>query len=69
MNDQPMAELLLNDLPTGANVIADKGYDADWIRDLIENQNCTPHIPPKLNRGESMRSVIPATWLRQINAI
>jgi len=37
MNDQPMAELLLNDLPPGADVIADKGYDADWIRDLIED--------------------------------
>ena len=50
MNDQPMAELLLNDLPAGAEVIADKGYDADWIRDLIEDQGCTPHIPPKSNR-------------------
>jgi hypothetical protein len=36
MNDAPMAELLLNDLPAGADVIADKGYDADWIRELIE---------------------------------
>jgi transposase len=34
-NDVPMAELLLNDLPEGAHVLADKGYDADWIRELI----------------------------------
>jgi transposase len=54
MNDQPMAELLLNDLPAGAKVIADKGYDADWIRDLIEDQNCTPHIPPKSNRYDGI---------------
>jgi len=54
MNDQPMAELLLNDLPAGADVIADKGYDADWIRDLIEDQNCTPHIPPKSNRYDGI---------------
>jgi hypothetical protein len=39
MNDQPMAELLLIDLPAGADVIADKGYDADWIRDLIEDHH------------------------------
>ena len=45
-----MAELLLNDLPRGAKVIADKGYDADWIRELIEDQDCQPHIPPKSNR-------------------
>ena len=54
MNDQPMAELLLHDLPAGAEVIADKGYDADWIRDLIENQDCTPHIPPKSNRYDGI---------------
>src|SRR5262245_41205729 len=42
MNDQPMAELLLQDLPAGADVIADSGYDADWIRELIEDQDCTP---------------------------
>ena len=46
-NDAPMAELLLNDLPAGAHVLADKGYDADWIRELIEDQDCTPHIPPR----------------------
>src|ERR1700733_1905089 len=54
MNDQPMAELLLKDLPAGADVIADKGYDADWIRDLIEDQECTPHIPPKSNRYDGI---------------
>jgi transposase len=54
MNDQPMAELLLNELPAGAEVIADKGYDADWIRNLIEDQDCTPHIPPKSNRYDGI---------------
>jgi transposase len=53
-NDQPMAELLLQNLPAGADVIADKGYDADWIRDLIEDQDCTPHIPPKSNRYDGI---------------
>jgi transposase len=53
-HDAPMAELLLNDLPEGADVIADKGYDADWIRDLIEDQGCTPHIPPKSNRYDGI---------------
>ena len=54
MNDAPMAEFLLNDLPAGAEVIADKGYDADWIRELIEDQNCTPHIPPRANRYDEI---------------
>lgn len=30
-------------------MLADKGYDADWFRDLIEDQDCTPHIPPRRN--------------------
>ncbi len=51
-HDTPMAELLLDSLPDGADVIADRGYDADWIRELIEDRHCTPVIPPKSNRCE-----------------
>ena len=43
MNDAPMAELLLNDLPAGADVLADKGYDADWIRIWIIIRLHTTH--------------------------
>ena len=50
MHDAPMAERLLNDLPKGADVLADRGYDADWIRELIEGQGCIAVIPPKSNR-------------------
>lgn len=31
-------------------VLADKAYDADRIRELIEGQGATPNIPPKSNR-------------------
>jgi transposase len=54
MSDAPMAEFLLNELPAGADVIADKGYDADWIRDMIEDRDCQPHIPPKSNRYDGI---------------
>jgi transposase len=53
-NDAPMAEWLLADLPRDAHVLADKGYDADWIRELIEDQDCTPHIPPRCNRYDGI---------------
>ena len=49
-----MAELLLKDLPAGALVLADRAYDADWIRDLIEEQDCRACIPPKVNRAEDI---------------
>lgn len=53
-NDAPMAELLLNDLPKGATVLADKAYDADWIRDVIDDQECHACIPPKANRTDDI---------------
>lgn len=31
-------------------VLADKAYDADRIRELIQNQGATPNIPLKSNR-------------------
>jgi transposase len=49
-HDATMAELLLRDIPQGTRLLADKGYDADWIRNLIEDRDCTPVIPPKSNR-------------------
>jgi transposase len=53
-NDAPMAELLLNDLPEGAVLLADRAYDADWIRDVIEDQDCKACIPPKTNRVDDI---------------
>ena len=53
-HDAPMAELLLQDLPKGTSLLADRGYDADWIREMIEDQDCTPVIPPKSNRREEI---------------
>ena len=49
-SDTPMAEMLLNNLPKGAKVLADKAYDADWIRQLIAEQDCKAHIPPTSSR-------------------
>jgi transposase len=31
-------------------VLVDKAYDADRIRELIQEQGATPNIPPKSNR-------------------
>ena len=44
------AQALLNDLRRGSVVLADKGYDADWIREMIEAQEAAPNIPDKSNR-------------------
>ena len=49
-NDAPMAELLLADLPAGAHVLADKGYDADWLREALADRKIEACIPSKSNR-------------------
>ena len=48
--DCQAAEPLLASLPTGVLVHADKGYDSDRVRRLIEDGGGVPNIPPKSNR-------------------
>jgi hypothetical protein len=33
-------------------LIADRGYDADWIRELARQQGAWANIPPKGNRKD-----------------
>jgi transposase len=40
-------------------VLADKAYDADRIRELIQDQGATPNIPPKSNRRWKPSSTLP----------
>lgn len=50
MADCRVAAELLDDLPRGLMVHADKGYDSDAIRRQIEAAGSVPNIPPKSNR-------------------
>lgn len=45
------AELLTN-LPEGMVLLADKAYDADWIRESLESQGAWANIPNKSNRKD-----------------
>ena len=49
-HDGQVADRLLDQLEARTIVLADKAYDADRIRALIENQGATPNIPAKSNR-------------------
>jgi transposase len=44
------ANVLLDDLVRRTIVLADKAYDSNAIRDLIERQGAVPNIPSKANR-------------------
>lgn len=49
-HDAQVADALLNHLGPHTIVLADKAYDADRIRALINEHGATPNIPPKSNR-------------------
>ena len=50
MSDYKGAALLLGALPSAKELLADRGYDADWFRDALRAKGITPCIPGKKNR-------------------
>jgi len=50
--DGEVAMGLLNALPEDAMVLADKAYDANAIREMIDGQGAWANIPPKSNRKD-----------------
>ena len=41
------ARALLSSLPTARNLLADRGYDADWFRNALIELNILPCIPSR----------------------
>lgn len=54
MSDYKGAALMLDSFPAASELLADKGYDADWFRKALEQRDITPCIPPKANRTVSI---------------
>ena len=50
MSDYKGAALLLDSLPKARELIADRGYDADWFRAALTKRGIAPCIPSKKNR-------------------
>lgn len=48
--DCPQAAHLLTRLVPGTILLADKAYDADWLRRAIEDVGAAPNIPPTPRR-------------------
>jgi len=53
-HDNRLAGSLLSRLKTGSMLLADRGYDADWIRALARQHGAWANIPPKGNRKEGL---------------
>jgi transposase len=49
-HDNRLVPGLIEGLQPKTLLLADRGYDADWIRDLIRSRGGWANIPPKKNR-------------------
>lgn len=50
-SDYKGAARLLDALPQAKEMIADRGYDAEWFRTALKAKGMTPCIPPKKSRN------------------
>ena len=53
-HDNRLVGKLLSRLKSGTMLLADRGYDADWIRALVRLHGAWANIPPKRNRTETL---------------
>ena len=51
-HDNRLCSVLLNALLPQSMLLADRGYDADWIRELAHQRGAWANIPTKRNRKE-----------------
>jgi transposase len=51
-HDNRLAGSLLSGLKSRSMLLADRGYDADWIRALVTKQHAWTSIPRRSNRNE-----------------
>ena len=58
-HDNRLAAKLLSRLKSGSMLIADRGYDADWVRTLVRQHGAWANIPPRSNRKEALISFSP----------
>jgi transposase len=51
-HDNRLCSVLLSALLPQTMLLANRGYDADWIRELARQQGAWANIPPKRNRKD-----------------
>src|SRR5271157_1599475 len=51
-HDNRLCSVLLSALLPQTTLLADRGYDADWIREFARQQGAWANIPPKRNRKD-----------------
>ena len=55
ISDYIGAAALLDELPKAQWLLADRGYDADWFREALEEKGIKPCIPGRKSRNEPIK--------------
>lgn len=55
VSDYTGAAALLSSLPSAQWLLADRGYDADWFREALQNKGIKPCIPVRKSRTKSVK--------------
>lgn len=55
VSDYTGAAALLDDLSKAQRFLADRGYDADWLRDALHAKGIRPCIPGRRSRDEPVK--------------
>lgn len=55
VSDYIGAAALLDELPKAQWLLADRGYDADWFRDALQEKGITPCIPGRKSRNKAAK--------------
>ncbi|QUS36880.1 IS5 family transposase [Falsirhodobacter algicola] len=55
VSDYIGAAALLSNLPEAEWLLADRGYDADWYREALQDKGITPCIPSRKSRGKPVK--------------
>tara|TARA_R110000782_G_scaffold78276_9_gene155600 strand:- start:31443 stop:31826 length:384 start_codon:yes stop_codon:yes gene_type:complete len=59
VSDYTGAAALLDSLPKAQWMLADRGYDADWFRDALQEKGITPCIPGRKIRQAPLQTPQP----------
>ena len=55
VSDYTGAAALLSSLPSADWLLGDRGYDADWFREALQNKGIKPCIPGRKSRTKSVK--------------
>jgi transposase len=55
VSDYIGAAALLDELPKAQWLLGDRGYDADWFRNALQEKNIKPYIPGRKSRSEPVK--------------